>query len=57
MINSKIYPLSPKEDDALKAYLEENLKKEYIYEGPSAFSSSLFFREKTDGGWRPIIDY
>jgi hypothetical protein len=42
-INSKIYPLSPKEDDALKAYLEENLKKEYIYEGPSAFSLSLFF--------------
>jgi hypothetical protein len=49
--------LSLKEDDALKAYLEENLKKEYIYEGPLAFSSSLFFREKTDGGWCPIIDY
>src|SRR6266702_540076 len=56
-INCKIYPLTPKEDKSLKAYIEENLAKGYIYEGSSPYASSFFFRKKTDGGLRPIIDY
>ena len=56
-INCKIYPLTPQEDEALKAYLEENLAKGYIYEGSSPYASSFFFRKKTDGGLRPILDY
>src|SRR6202012_5284341 len=56
-INCKIYPLTSGEDDALKAYIEENLAKGYIYEGSSPYASSFFFRKKTDGGLRPIIDY
>src|ERR1700691_156234 len=56
-INCKIYPLTPKEDEALKAYIEENIAKGYIYEGSSPYASSFFFRAKTDGGLRPIIDY
>ena len=38
-------------------YIEENLAKGYIYEGSSPYTSSFFFRKKTDGGLRPIIDY
>jgi len=30
VINSKIYPLAPKEQEALDQYLEENLEKGYI---------------------------
>jgi len=56
-INCRIYPLTPQEDEALKAYLDENLAKGYIYEGSSPYASSFFFRKKTDGGLRPIIDY
>jgi len=56
-INCKIYPLTPKEDESLKLYIEENLAKGYIYEGSSPYASSFFFRKKTDGGLRPIIDY
>ncbi len=56
-INCKIYPLTPKEDESLKAYIEENLAKGYIYEGSSPYASSFFFRKKTNGGLRPIIDY
>jgi len=56
-INCKIYPLTPKEDESLKVYIEENLAKGYIYEGSSPYASSFFFRKKTDGGLHPIIDY
>ena len=57
VINCKIYPLTPQEDKALKAYLEENIAKGYIYEGSSPYASSFFFRKKTDGGLCPILDY
>ncbi len=56
-INCKIYPLTPKEDESLKAYIEENLAKGYIYKGSSPYASSFFFRKKTDGELRPIINY
>jgi len=56
-INCKIYPLTPKEDESLKVYIKENLAKGYIYEGSSPYTSSFFFRKKTNGGLRPIIDY
>src|SRR6266702_1368510 len=55
-INCKIYPLTPKEDESLKVYIEENLAKGYIYKGSSPYASS-FFRKKTDRGLCPIIDY
>ena len=57
-LNCKIYPLTPKETDACKTFLKENLDKEYIDYSTSKYCSSLFFWKKKDTDeLRPIIDY
>ena len=55
--NCRIYPLSPKETEAMNEFIEENLRKGYIRESKSPMASPLFFVEKKDGSLRPCQDY
>ena len=47
--NSKVYPLAPKEQEALNQYLEENLEKGYIVASSSHYGSPTFMVKKKDG--------
>ena len=55
----KAYPLSPKENAALKDFIEENLKSGRIRHSKSPMASPFFFIRKEDSksGLRPIQDY
>lgn len=53
----KVYPLSPVEDDYLKEWLDENLKKGYIRPSKSPMASPFFFVPKKDKSLRPTQDY
>jgi len=57
VINSKIYPLAPKEQEALNQYLEENLEKGYIVASSSRYGSPTFTVKKKDGTLRIVHDY
>ena len=48
VINSKIYPLAPKEQEALNLYLEDNLEKGYIVASLSRYGSPTFTVKKKD---------
>jgi hypothetical protein len=52
-----IYPLANNEMDALKEYIDENLKKGYIRRSSSAAGAPIFFVRKKSGELRPVIDY
>lgn len=54
---SRVYPLAPKEKEAVKEYIRENLAKGYIRPSNSPNSSSVFFIKKKDGGLRFVVDY
>src|SRR5712691_9946752 len=57
-INCKVYPLNPKEQEALRTFLREEQAKGYIEMGSSAYTSPLFFIGKKDSEeLRPIMDY
>ena len=56
-LDCKIYPLSPPEQEALKQFIDEELKKGYIIESKSPYASPFFYRKKKDGKLQPIIDY
>ena len=57
-MNCKTYPLSDKETEMLDKYIDENLKKGYIWSSPSPQSSPFFFVAKKDSKeLRPVIDY
>ena len=57
MFHSRVYPLSPNEQEELDKFLRENLAKGYISESKSPISSPFFFIKKKDGSLRPVQDY
>lgn len=54
---TKIYPLSPNEQEQLDAFLEENLKSGRIQPSKSPMASPVFFVKKKDGSLRLVQDY
>jgi hypothetical protein len=56
-LDCKVYPLSPGEDDALQAFLSENLDKGYIHQSKSPYAFPFFFIKKKNGDLRPVQDY
>jgi len=54
---SKIYPLSEKEQSAVKAFIDENKKKGFISKSKSPQASGFFFVGKKSGELRPCQDY
>jgi Reverse transcriptase (RNA-dependent DNA polymerase) len=57
MLDYKIYPLGPGEQDELNAFLEENLSSGRIRPSQSKIASPFFFIKKKDGRLRPVQDY
>ena len=55
-IDCKLYPLPPKDDEALCKWLKEE-DKGYIRPSISPIASSFFFLQKADGSQRPVQDY
>lgn len=53
----KVYPTPQKYQEALKQFIEDNLRKGFIRESSSPLASPLFFIPKPNGDLRPIIDY
>ena len=53
----KIYPLNPREQEALKEFIEENLESGRIRPSKSPMASPFFFIKKEDGSLRAIQDY
>ena len=53
----RIFPLSKKEQDALKMYLDENLDKGFIRPSTSPAGAGIFFVTKKDQTLRPCVDY
>ena len=56
-LNCKIYPLTAKEKEALRQWLDEELRKGYITKSKSPYASPFFFIKKKDGKLRPVQDY
>ena len=56
-IDCKLYPLPPKDDEALRKWLEEEEGKGYIRPSISPIASSFFFLQKANGSQRPVQDY
>ena len=52
-----IYSLSPKEVDALREYLNENLAKGFIRHSQSPAGAPILFVKKKDGTLRLCVDY
>ena len=52
-----IYSLTPLEEQALKEWLHDSLKKGYIRPSKSPMASSFFFVAKKDGKLRPVQNY
>jgi hypothetical protein len=55
--SAKTYPLSPKETDAVKVFLDEHIAKDFIQPSKSPQASRFFFIGKKDGSLRPCQDY
>lgn len=56
--DTKIYPMSPGEQEKLNEFLEENLRKGYIRQSKSPQASPFFFVSKKDSTkLRPTQDY
>ncbi|KXN91286.1 hypothetical protein AN958_01479 [Leucoagaricus sp. SymC.cos] len=56
-ISMKSYQLSLKEEQELKAFLKENLKKGYIKPSKSPMASPFFLIAKKDKKLQPCQDY
>jgi len=54
---SKVYPLSPLEQEELDAFLEENLRTGRIRPSKSPIAAPVFFIKKKDGSLRLVQDY
>ena len=54
---SRRYPLGPKEEEALDKYLDENLRKGYIWKSGSSAASPVFYIKKKNGDLRLVVDY
>ena len=55
--NCKVYPLSPREQVELNAFLEENLCTRRICPSKSPMASPVFFIKKKDGSLQLVQDY
>ena len=55
--NCKVYPLSPREQVELDAFLEENLHTRRIHPLKSPMASLVFFIKKKDGSLQLVQDY
>lgn len=53
----RIFPLSERELEALKDYVDESLKKGFIRPSTSPAGAGIFFVEKKDHSLRPCVDY
>ena len=56
-LDCKIYPMTREEDQALKTFLDEQLKKGYIRPSISPYASPFFFIKKKNGKLCPVQDY
>ena len=56
-LHTKIYPMSPMEQEELDRFIEENLRKGYIRPSKSPMASPVFFVKKKDGKLRFVQDY
>ena len=56
-IDCKLYPLPPKDNEALRKWLNEEESKGYIRPSILPIASSFFFLRKADGSQRPVQDY
>ena len=56
-LDCKLYPLPPKDNEALRKWLQEEEGKGYIRPSISPIASSFFFLRKADGLQRPVQDY
>ena len=52
-----LYPLSPRELETLRLYIEENLKNGRIRHSTSSAASLILFVPKKDGSLRLCVDY
>ena len=52
-----IYNLSPVELEALRKYVDDNLRKGFIKHSHSPFSAPILFVKKADGSLRLCVDY
>jgi hypothetical protein len=57
ILDCKIYPLGPGEQDELDTFLEENLSSGRIRPSQSKIASPFFFIKKKDSRLRPVQDY
>jgi len=55
--SSKTYPLSPKETNTVKVFLDEHIAKDFIQPSKSLQASRFFFIGKKDGSLWPCQDY
>src|SRR5229473_74538 len=55
--NCKVYPLNPTEQQALDAFLDDMLARDYIRPSKSPLASPFFFVKKKDGKLCPVQDY
>ena len=56
-LRTKIYPMSPVEQEELDRFIDENLRKGYIRPSKSPMASPVFFVKKKDGKLRFVQDY
>jgi hypothetical protein len=57
MFTCKIYPVSAKETEFLRTWVDDNLQKHFIRESKSPFASPTFLIKKKNGDFRVIQDY
>ena len=55
--NQKAYPLNIMENEVLKVWIDELLRKGYIRPSNSTMGSPVFFAKAGNGEIRPVIDY
>ena len=56
-MRTKVYPMSPNEQEELDRFLQDNLRKGYIRPSKSPLASPVFFVKKKDGKLRFVQDY
>jgi RNase H-like domain found in reverse transcriptase/Reverse transcriptase (RNA-dependent DNA polymerase) len=56
-IDCKVYPLSPKEKEEQREFLDSNLRLHRIRQSKSPYASGFFLICKKDGRFRPVQDY
>ena len=56
-IRTKVYPMSPTEQEELDRFLDDNLRKGYIQPSKSPIASPVFFVKKKDGKLQFVQDY